>query len=42
MLPRLDIIHLTPFRHSREGGNPVSFHERRWAPAFAGATKTVT
>ena len=28
-------------RRSREGGNPASFHARRWAPAFAGATKIV-
>jgi hypothetical protein len=25
-------------RHSRESANPVSFHERRWVPAFAGTT----
>ena len=26
-------------RRSREGGNPVSFVERRWIPAFAGTTE---
>ncbi len=26
------------FRHSRAGGNPVSFGESRWVPAFAGTT----
>src|SRR6266542_6457987 len=25
-------------RHSREGGNPVSFDERPWVPACAGTT----
>jgi len=25
-------------RHSREGGNPASFDESHWIPAFAGTT----
>ncbi|MCA3020106.1 MAG: hypothetical protein ING66_08010 [Rhodocyclaceae bacterium] len=37
--------HFTTTRHSREGGNPISFYfttVNTWIPAFAGMTASFT